>query len=140
MSDPWVLVVPSDGPLGRRRSANLGDLGDVRLLGANSCSSGLHAESVLAEHSIDVHYAFRSDDNGTLQGMAAAGFGVALMPLLAVSPGDDRVKVLRLEPDIPRREISVVWHRDRHRSPASRAFVELAVEVGADVERQLDEP
>jgi DNA-binding transcriptional LysR family regulator len=140
MSDPWVLVVPSDGPLGRQRSVNLGDLGDVRLLGSNTCSSALSAESVLAEHNVDIDYAFRSDDNGTLQGMAAAGFGVALMPLLAVSPGDARVTVLKLEPEIPRREISVVWHRDRHRSPAARAFVELAIEVGAEVERQLDEP
>jgi DNA-binding transcriptional LysR family regulator len=72
--------------------------------------------------------------------MAAAGFGVALMPLLAVSPGDERVKVLKLEPAIPRREVSVVWHRDRHRSPAARAFVDLAVEVGAEVERELAEP
>jgi DNA-binding transcriptional LysR family regulator len=140
MTDPWVLVVPSDGPLGRRRSVNLAALGDVRLLGSNTCSSGLAAESVLAEHYIGVEYAFRSDDNGTLQGMAAAGFGVALMPLLAVSPGDARVTVLKLEPEIPRREIAVVWHRDRHRSPAARAFVDLAVEVGAEVQRELDEP
>jgi DNA-binding transcriptional LysR family regulator len=140
MTDPWVLVVPSDGPLGRRRSVNLAALGDVRMLGSNTCSSGLAAESVLAEHYIGVEYAFRSDDNGTLQGMAAAGFGVALMPLLAVSPGDARVTVLKLEPEIPRREIAVVWHRDRHRSPAARAFVDLAVEVGAEVQRELDEP
>ena len=72
--------------------------------------------------------------------MAAAGFGVALMPLLAVSPGDDRIRVLRLEPAVPRREISVVWHRDRHRSPAARTFVEIAIEVGAEVERELPEP
>ena len=72
--------------------------------------------------------------------MAAAGFGVALMPLLAVSPGDARVKVLKLKPEIPRRQILVVWHRDRHRSPAARAFGDLAVEIGAEVERQLPEP
>jgi DNA-binding transcriptional LysR family regulator len=140
MSDPWVLVVPSDGPLARKRWADLRDLGDVRLLGSNTCLSGLAAEAVLAEHYVDVDYAFRSDDNGTLQGMAAAGFGVALMPLLAVSPGDSRVRVLKLKPEVPRRQILVVWHRDRHRSPAARAFVELAVEVGAEVERDLPEP
>jgi DNA-binding transcriptional LysR family regulator len=41
---------------------------------------------------------------------------------------------------VPRRTIAVVWHRDRHRSPAARAFVEIAQEVSADVERELDEP
>jgi len=88
----------------------------------------------------DVEYAFRSDDNTTLQGLVAAGFGVALTPLLAVLPGDDRVKTLRLVPKMPRRGIAVVWHRDRHRSPAARAFVEIAQEVSADVERELVEP
>jgi DNA-binding transcriptional LysR family regulator len=140
MTDPWVLVVPADGPLAKRKSASLAHVGDLRLLGANHCGSGCACEEALAERGFDVEYAFRSDDNSTLQGMAAAGFGVALMPLLAVSPGDERVKVLKLEPAIPRREVAVVWHRDRHRSPAARAFVDLAVEVGAEVERELAEP
>ena len=87
-----------------------------------------------------MEYAFRSDDNGTLQGLVAAGFGVALTPLLAIAPGDDRVKALRLVPKVPRRRVAVVWHRDRHRSPAARAFIEIARDVSADVERQLDEP
>jgi DNA-binding transcriptional LysR family regulator len=140
MTDPWVLVVPADGPLAKRKSASLAHVGESRLLGANHCGSGCACEEALAERGFDVEYAFRSDDNSTLQGMAAAGFGVALMPLLAVSPGDERVKVLKLEPAIPRREVAVVWHRDRHRSPAARAFVDLAVEVGAEVERELAEP
>ncbi|MEP6892832.1 MAG: LysR family transcriptional regulator substrate-binding protein, partial [Gaiellaceae bacterium] len=84
--------------------------------------------------------AFRSDDNGTVQGLVAAGFGVALAPLLAVMPGDDRVRVIRLEPPIPRRAIAVAAHRDRHRSPAARAFVEIARVVSADVEGELAEP
>ena len=140
MTDPWVLVVPADGPLAKRKSASLAHVSQSRLLGANHCGSGCACEEALAERGFDVEYAFRSDDNSTLQGMAAAGFGVALMPLLAVSPGDERVSVLRLEPSIARREIAVVWHRDRHRSPAARAFVDLAVEVGAEVERELAEP
>ncbi len=75
-----------------------------------------------------------------MQGLVAAGFGVALVPLLAVAPGDERVRVLRLAPRVPRRAIAVVWHRDRHRSPAARAFVEIARAVSADVERELVEP
>ena len=48
--------------------------------------------------------------------------------------------MLRLVPKVPRRVIAVAWHRDRHRSPAARAFVDIAREVSADVERELDEP
>jgi hypothetical protein len=35
--------------------------------------------------------------------------------------------------------ISVVWHSDRHRAPAARAFVEIARAVSAEVERELAE-
>ena len=140
MSDPHVLLVPADSPLAERRSASLDDLGDLVLIGSNTCASGLVVEHELEERGYEVDYGFRSDDNGTLQGLVAAGFGVALTPLLAVAPGDERVKTIRLEPNVPRRVIAVVWHRDRHRSPAARAFTEIAREVAAEVERELVEP
>ena len=140
MSDPYVLLVASDSPLASRSSASLDDLGDLQLIGSSQCSSGLVIERELGDRGYDLDYSFRSDDNSTVQGLVAAGFGVGLVPLLAVSPGDDRVATVRLVPRIPRRTIAVVWHRDRHRSPAARAFVEIAREVSADVERQLDEP
>ena len=140
LSDPYVLVVPADHALAARRSATLADIGDLPLIGSSACTSTRSAESALARHGFEPQYGFRSDDNGTVQGLVASGFGVALVPLLAVSPGDERVRILRLEPVVPRREIAVVWHRDRHRSPASRAFVEIAHEVSVDVERGLVEP
>jgi DNA-binding transcriptional LysR family regulator len=140
MSDPYVLIVSTEHELAGRRSASLADLGGLPLIGSQTCASGIRLEDELQAHGFEVDYAFRSDDNGTVQGLAAAGYGVALSPLLAVLPGDERVKVLRLEPAIPPRVIGVVWHRDRHRSPAARAFVEIAAEVSSEVGRQLDEP
>ncbi len=140
MSDPYVLLVPAAGPLASRSSASLDDLGDQVLIGSNTCASGVALETELGDRGYHVDYAFRSDDNGTLQGLVAAGFGVALTPLLAIAPGDDRVKALRLVPKVPRRRVAVVWHRDRHRSPAARAFIEIARDVSADVERELVEP
>lgn len=140
MSDPYVLVVPADHPAAELGAASLADIGDLSLIGASHCSSGVLVEDRLRARGFPVHYAFQSNDNGTLQGLVAAGFGAALMPLLATAPGDDRVRVIRLTPDLPRRVIAVVWHRDRHRSAAARAFVEAAQAVSADVERDLVEP
>jgi len=137
MRDPYVFLVPADSPLAKRKSASLADLGDVPLIGSQTCASGLRLESELHQRGLDLEYAFRSDDNGTVQGLVAAGFGVALFPLLAIMPGDDRVKVLRIEPAVQPRQIGVAWHRDRHHSPAARAFTEIAREVSADVEREL---
>ncbi len=140
MSDPYVLVVPGDSEVAARSTASLADLGDLPVIGSQSCSAGHLAESVIRTQGFELDYAFRSDDNGTIQGLVAAGFGAALVPLLAVSPGDDRVRVLALDPPVPPRTIAVVWHRDRHRSPAARAFIELAREVCEAVERDLPLP
>jgi DNA-binding transcriptional LysR family regulator len=137
MRDPYVLLVSADHELAKRRAASLADLGDIPLIGSHTCTSATRIEAALRDQGYTVEYAFRSDDNGTVQGLVAAGYGAALAPLLAVSPGDDRVRVLRIKPDVPPRVIGVVWHRDRHRSPAARAFVEIATEISAGVERDL---
>jgi DNA-binding transcriptional LysR family regulator len=47
------------------------------------------------------------------------------------------VTVLSLEPPVPPRRIAVAWHRDRHRSPAARAFIDAAREVSAALEHEL---
>jgi DNA-binding transcriptional LysR family regulator len=140
LTDPHVLLVSSESPFASRDAVSLSELGDVALIGSNQCSSGLMVEDALRRRGTPPEYAFRSDDNTTLQGLVAARFGIALMPLLAIQPGDERVKVLALDPPVPRRRLAVVWHRDRHRSPAARAFVEIAREVSREVERELVEP
>jgi DNA-binding transcriptional LysR family regulator len=78
---------------------------------------------------------FRSDDNGTIQELVAAGVGVALVPLLTVDTGHAGTAVLGVA-SVPPRRIGIAWHRDRYRSPAARAFVELAVEICAQVETE----
>ena len=55
------------------------------------------------------------------------------MPLLTVEQSDERVRILDLDPEIPYRRIALAWHRDRHRSPAARAFVDVAAEVCREV-------
>ncbi len=64
--------------------------------------------------------------------MVAAGFGAAVVPRLTVDHEDERVRAIELD-DVPPRTIAVAWHRDRHRGPAARAFVELAQQVCAEL-------
>ena len=141
MRDPYVFLVPAGHPMASAKT-----LLARRPRGARADRSRAPARAVSrpSEILIDAghtfEYAFRSDDNGTIQGLVAAEFGAALVPLLAVIPGDERVRILAIDPPVPARAISVVWHRDRHRSPAARAFVEIAQAVSADVERELARP
>ena len=137
LADPYVLLVPAEHELADLTRASLADVGDLTLIGNRACRSTSLAEGELSQRGVGVDVAFRSDDNGTVQGLVGAGFGVALVPLLATDPRDERVRVLELDPEIPPRRISLAWHRDRHRSPAARAFAEVAAEVCADVAASL---
>jgi DNA-binding transcriptional LysR family regulator len=137
LADPYVLVVPADHALAASQRASLADVGDVTLIGNRACRSTVLAEGELTQRGVTVDVAFRSDDNGTVQGLVGAGFGVALVPLLATDRNDDRIRVIELDPEIPPRRIALVWHRDRHRSPAARAFVDVAGEVCAEVGASL---
>ena len=137
LADPYVLLVPAEHDLAEATHASLADVGDLTLIGNRACRSTALAEGELAQRGVGLDIAFRSDDNGTVQGLVGAGFGIALVPLLATDPKDERIRVLELDPEIPPRRIALVWHRDRHRPPAARAFVDVAVEVCADVAASL---
>jgi DNA-binding transcriptional LysR family regulator len=90
-------------------------------------------ESRLRSYGIEPRVIFRSDDNGTVQGLVGAGVGAAILPRLAIDLGDELTRCLSLEGDVPPRIICLAWHRDRYRTPAARAFAEAARSVCADL-------
>jgi molybdate transport repressor ModE-like protein len=136
MLDPHVLVVPADSELARRpKPPSLREVAGMPLIGNRLCRSVHQVETRLRDAGAEPQIVFRSDDNGTIQGLVAAGVGVALVPLLTVDTGDEGTAVLSLA-DVPPRRIGIAWHRDRYRSPAARAFVDLARDVCARVEAE----
>jgi len=135
MNDPYILLVPAAGRFEGRDTLSLGELDTTPIVGCSA--TGVKLENALRATGHTLEFAFRSDNNGTLQGLVAAGFGIALVPLLAVGPGDAHVRIVQLEELVPPRRLAVAWHRDRHRSAAARAFVDVAREVSAELQREL---
>lgn len=133
MHDPYVLVVPAGSPLAdRTRPLSPRELGDMSLIGNRSCRSLEAGMEVLRASGHEPRIVFRSDDNGTVQGMAAAGMGAALVPRLTVDELDERIEVIELSDRFPERIIGMAWHRDRHRTSAAEAFVDEARAVCAE--------
>ena len=134
MRDPYVAVLPADSLLATRpKPPSLRELAAMPLIGNRQCRSVHQIENRFRDAGLEPSVVFRSDDNGTIQELVAAGVGVALVPLLTVDPAHEGTAVIGLA-GVPPRRIGIAWHRDRYRSPAARAFVELAQEVGAQVE------
>jgi DNA-binding transcriptional LysR family regulator len=83
-------------------------------------------------------FVFRTYDNGAQMAMVRAGMGWAVMPLLAVDTRDQEVDVRFLAPELPPRQICLVWRRDSTLSPVATRMVELAGEVARHI-RHLPE-
>ena len=78
---------------------------------------------------VEPKWAFRSNDNQTVQGLVAAGMGNAIVPLLTVETSDPRIVAVSLEGSVEPRIIALGRHRDRYASPAARAFIETSLGV-----------
>jgi DNA-binding transcriptional LysR family regulator len=109
-----------------------------RLIGFRSSGSTEAIERLMRSRGHEPQFVFRSEDNATVQAMAGAGLGVALMPVLAVAPGDPSIVVIPT--DLPPRRVALIWHRERYRPPAARAFVEIARHVCAEHAAELGLP
>jgi molybdate transport repressor ModE-like protein len=129
LQDPYVLVVSSHSELASLDAApSLREVAKLPLIGRRSTNE---PERFLAGRAPDVNVIFRTDDNGTLAALVAEGLGAAIEPRLVVDPRDRRLTMLPFGSRIPPRTIVLAWHRDRYRSQAAQAFVELAAEVTA---------
>ncbi len=132
--DAWFLLTWAGSPLARRQAPlTVGDLRDEPLIAFRSTSSTeVRLEEFLRGSGLDPRIVFRTDDNPTVQGLVAAGFGSAFLPALAIDLRDPRL--VRIPMDIPPRTLAVAWHRDRTRSPAAAAFVATVLEVCAELD------
>jgi DNA-binding transcriptional LysR family regulator len=138
LQDDYVLVsskassFAADG-----RTPSLREIAEQPLIGYRNCRTTEIVAGQLRSSGREPHFVFRSDDNGVVQGLAGAGIGVAIIPRLAIDPNDDSVRLTTLSPRIPRRQVGVARHKDRYHSPAARAFVATALEVGAEAAVEL---
>jgi molybdate transport repressor ModE-like protein len=136
LEDPYVLTVARKAPFGRsRRAVSLRELHELRLLGIATCRAEVSER--FRTLGLDPAIWFPSVDNAVVQGLVAAGVGVAITPMLTIDSSDERIVILPIT-DMPPRTLGLVWHSDRYHSTAFQAFKKSAVELCAQLERELD--
>ena len=129
LQDPYVLLVSARSELASLEVApSLREVAKLPLIGRRSTDE---PEQFLAGRVHEVNVVFRTDDNGTLAAFVAEDLGAAIEPRLVVDPRDRDVRMLPFGSRIPPRTLVLAWHRDRYRSQAAQAFVELAHELAA---------
>lgn len=132
LHDPYVLVVAADAQTKLRPPLRVKDVQSLPLLSFPQGRSVEQVEDFLRSRGIHLNVVFRSNYNGTVQGLAAVGEGAALAPRLTIEERRADTKVLGEVEDLPPRVIALAWHKDRYRSPAAKAFAETAIKVSRD--------
>ncbi|MFC0530281.1 LysR family transcriptional regulator [Phytohabitans kaempferiae] len=135
LADPLVLLVPAGDPLGERESVALAELADATwIAGCPRCRQQFL--KVCQSGGFNPSIACATDDNMALQGLVAAGLGLALVPalVLAFMRHPDLVAV-PVEP-VSRRRVSAYTWPDLARTSAVAATLAALREAA----RRLDAP
>jgi len=123
--DPFLLAVPADDPRSKRTRVSARDIDPRRLmlLEEGHCLRD-QALTYCADARRDGALGLGATSLATIMQMVASGYGVTLVPEVAVDVEvrDDRIKLLRFAPPQPGRTIGLAWRRT---SPRKVEFVTL---------------
>src|SRR5438067_4835484 len=130
LEDPMRVALPAGHRLAAKPTLRLGDLRDdawVQTSQASPCAR--HVVRCCHAAGFEPTVSFESDDYLTVQGLVAAGVGVALIPELALSSVRDDISVRALDPASPVRQVIAATPRGSAALPAAERMVEVLGEV-----------
>lgn len=135
IEDPLHLALPEAHSLARRRQIELEDLREESWVQASAASPcARHVVRSCHAAGFEPRVAFESDDYQTVQGLVAAGVGVALIPQLALSAVRPDIRVRALHPRSPIRKVLAATRRGAAVTPAVATILDTVREAS----RSLD--
>lgn len=129
LEDPMHVALPARHRLAEKPALRLADLGEedwVQTSAASPCAR--HVVRSCVQAGFEPHVTFESDDYETVQGLVAAGVGVALIPRLALTRVHEGIVVRELAPRSPVRRVTAATIGVRG-APAARAMVAILEDV-----------
>ncbi len=125
-NDPLYVALPVDHMLARKHALTLSDLSGqdwVQTSATSPCAR--HIVEQCQQAGFQPRVTFESDDYDTVQGLVAAGVGVALIPRLALTRVHPGIVVRALEPASPVRNVIVATGAAPGAAPAALAMMEI---------------
>lgn len=138
LEDPMYVALPRDHRLTRKVALRLEDLKAEAWI-QTSASSPCARHVVRSCHAagFEPQVSFESDDFQTVQGLVAAGVGVALIPELALSNVREDISIRTLSPSPPVRTVIAATAHGSRMTPAAAAMLDMLREA-ADRYVRLD--
>jgi DNA-binding transcriptional LysR family regulator len=130
LQDPFYVVLQKGHPLASRPKVRLKDLASEPWInGTAACPCSFQVTRACNSAGFDPHVAFESDDFATVQGLVAAGVGVALIPDLGFATVRDDIEICEIAPsDAMARRVQAAT-LPGYRSPATEAMLEVLRET-----------
>ncbi|HEY5193047.1 MAG TPA: LysR family transcriptional regulator [Solirubrobacteraceae bacterium] len=126
LEDPMYLALPREHVLAGKRGLRLEDLhGEAWVQTSRSSPCARHVVRSCHAAGFEPNVSFESDDYQTVQGLVAAGVGVALIPELALSVVREDITIRALSPRPPVRQVIAAAPTDTRLSPAMPAMLEI---------------
>jgi DNA-binding transcriptional LysR family regulator len=126
LDDPLHLAMPHDHPLADRTRLRLEDLRKESWIQTSSSSPcARHVVRSCHAAGFEPSVSFESDDYQTVQGLVAAGVGVALIPQLALSTIREDIRVRSLHPASPVRKVFAATPRAAAVTPALATMLDV---------------
>jgi DNA-binding transcriptional LysR family regulator len=130
LDDPMDVALPAEHTLADKPALRLVDLSKedwVQTSAASPCAR--HVVRSCLRAGFEPNVTFESDDYETVQGLVAAGVGVALIPRLALTHVHPGVVVRALAPRSPARKVTAATIGGRAVGPASHAMIRILQDV-----------
>lgn len=135
LADPMYLVLSAKHPLAGRKRLRLEELKDEAWVQTSSSSPcARHVVRCCHAAGFEPAVSFQSDDYQTVQGLVAAGVGVALIPELALSAVRDDIVVRSLAPQPPLRRLTAALPNETRLIPAASAMLRILEEAAREYE------
>jgi DNA-binding transcriptional LysR family regulator len=132
LHDPMHAVLPAEHELATKPELALGDLaGEDWVQTAASSPCARHVVRSCLAAGFEPHVTFESDDYETVQGLVAAGVGVAVIPRLALTRLHPGIVVRALEPSSPMRSVVAATLPEPAIAPAARAMLRILTDIAA---------
>jgi len=124
LDDPMYLALPREHRLAGRKRLRLEDLqGEAWVQASRSSPCARHVVRCCHAAGFEPNVSFESDDYQTVQGLVAAGVGVALIPELALSVVREDVSIRTLSPAPPVRQVIAATPAGADLVPAAPAML-----------------
>ena len=137
LADPMYLALPGAHPLARKSGLRLADLrGEAWIQTSRESSCARHVVRCCHGAGFEPNVSFESDDYQTVQGLVAAGVGVALIPELALSGVREDIAIRELSPSPPIRQVIAAAPTDVRLSPATPAMLSILRDAAERYETQ----